>query len=295
MQHTEGTFSGADGAEVYFQYWQPAAPPRAVILVAHGAGEHGSRYAALASYFTARGYVVAVADHPGHGKSAGSYGHIRRLDDLLASMASLDAKLREKFPQLPVFLLGHSMGGLLACLYLLEHQQAFRGCVLSGAAVKTEIEPPAWQLFVIRCLSLVAPRSGALRLDPDGVSRDPNVVAKYEADPLINHGKMSARMVAELFSGMRSLQARAGDITLPILILHGGADSMTSPEGSRFLFEHVGSVDKGLEIFPGLYHEIFNEPERDALFADMFEWFESRLEPTADRAIQRPAQGGAPL
>jgi alpha-beta hydrolase superfamily lysophospholipase len=130
--------------------------------------------------------------------------------------------------------------------------------------------------LLIRCLSVLAPRAGALQLDAAGVSRDPAVVADYVSDPLVNHGKMTARMVAELFSGMHRIQAEAGAITLPMLLLHGGADAMAAPEGSRYLYDHIGSVDKTLEIYPGLFHEIFNEPEHEAVFADMLAWCDQR-------------------
>lgn len=277
MQHTEGTFQVADGVEIYWQYWQPAAPPRALLLVVHGAGEHSSRYATFARYFTARGYVVGALDHPGHGKSAGQYGHIERLDGLLATLEQFRERLSADFAGLPAFLVGHSMGGLLACLHLLSHQPEYVGCVLSGAAIRVDEEPGFWQRLAIRCLSLLTPAKGIMQLDANGVSRDPAVVAAYVQDPLVNHDPMSARMVAELFRGMHRLQAEAGKITLPLLILHGEADPMTSPEGSRFLYENAGSEDKSLEIFPGLYHEIFNEPERDAVFGDILEWCDKRL------------------
>ena len=282
MQHTEGTFQGVGDQEVYWQYWQPATPPRALLLLVHGAGEHSGRYAILARFFTARGYLVAALDHPGHGKSAGTYGHIDSLDELLATLDQFRQQVDKDFPGVPRFLIGHSMGGLLAGLHLLSRQQDYVGCVLSGAAIKTDIEPGALQKLLIRCLSLFTPRKGVMQLDANGVSRDPAVVRNYLDDPLVNHGQMSARMVAQLFSGMHRLRAEAGKITLPLLILHGDADTMTSPEGSRFLFEHAGSTDKALEIFPGLYHEIFNEPERDALFGDVLEWCDNRL--TADAA-----------
>lgn len=281
MKHQEGTFAGARGTEIFWQYWLPESNPRAVMVIAHGAGEHGGRYATLAGFFAARGYVVAVLDHPGHGRSAGTYGHIERLQDLLENLESFRSRLASEFPELPQLLIGHSMGGLLAGLHLLQHQEHYLGCIFSGAAIRTEIEPGPLQMLMVRLFSVLSPRKGVMQLDANGVSRDPAVVEKYVTDPLVNHGKMSARMVAELFSGMHRLRARVGNITVPLLILHGGADTMTAPEGSRFLYENAGSEDKTLEIFPGLYHEIFNEPERDALFGDVLEWCEARLEKQA--------------
>jgi alpha-beta hydrolase superfamily lysophospholipase len=141
----------------------------------------------------------------------------------------------------------------------------------------TDLKPSRLQMFIIRLLSRLLPRSGALELDPAGVSRDPGEVARYVQDPLVNHGKMTARMVAELMAAMDSMQLRAHEIRLPLLLLHGGADSMTSPEGSRFLEHSVSSTDKTLRIYPGLYHEIFNEPEREAVMRDVEEWCDRLL------------------
>jgi alpha-beta hydrolase superfamily lysophospholipase len=277
VKHTEGKLVGARNLSVYYQYWTPESAPKALLLLVHGAGEHSDRYRALARYFTRHGYAIAALDHPGHGKSEGRYGHVERFEDFVSTLDIFQRKVTGDFPQLPQILLGHSMGGLISSLYLLRNQQNVVACVMSGPAIKTDIEPGYLQLLLIRCLSMVAPKSGVLQLDAAGVSRDPAVVAAYVSDPLVNHDKMSARMVAELFAGMKQVQAEAGKISLPLLLLHGGADVMASPEGSRFLYEHAGSADKTLEIFPGLFHEIFNEPEHEAIFATVLEWCDKRL------------------
>jgi len=277
VKHTEGKLAGARNLSVYYQYWTPESAPKALLLLVHGAGEHSERYRPLARYFTRHGYAIAALDHPGHGKSEGRYGHVERFDDFVSTLDIFQRKVTGDFPQLPQILLGHSMGGLISSLYLLRNQQNVVACVMSGPAIKTDIEPGYLQLLLIRCLSMVAPKSGVLQLDAAGVSRDPAVVAAYVSDPLVNHDKMSARLVAELFAGMKQVQAEAGQITLPLLLLHGGADVMASPEGSRFLYEHVSSADKTLEIFPGLFHEIFNEPEHEAIFATVLEWCDKRL------------------
>jgi len=277
MKHTEGKLAGARNLSVYYQYWIPESAPKAVLLLVHGAGEHSDRYLPLARYFTRHGYAIAALDHPGHGRSEGRYGHVERFEDFVSTLDIFQRKVTGDFPQLPQILLGHSMGGLISSLYLLRNQQNVVACVMSGPAIKTDIEPGYLQLLLIRCLSIVAPSSGVLQLDAAGVSRDPAVVAAYVSDPLVNHDKMSARMVAELFAGMKQVQAEAGHISLPLLLLHGGADMMASPEGSRFLYEHVSSADKTLEILPGLFHEIFNEPEHEAIFAKVLEWCDKRL------------------
>lgn len=277
MKNRDGEFTGARTVPIYYQYWEPESAPKALLLVVHGAGEHSARYQALAAYFTAHGYVVAALDHPGHGRSGGRYGHIDRFGDFGATLEIFQRRLETDFPGLPRILVGHSMGGLISSIYLLGHQQEFVGCVLSGAAIKTDIKPGLLQMLLVRCLSALAPRVGVLQLDARGVSRDPAVVTAYVNDPLVNHGKMTARMVSELFAAMDTVQAGAKNIHLPLLIMHGAEDSMASPEGSRYLYDNVSSKDRRLEIFPGLYHEIFNEPEHEAIFDDMRQWCDARV------------------
>lgn len=276
--HRDGCFRGPDGFSIYYQYWLPASRPRAIVLVAHGAGEHSSRYAALADFFTARGYLVAALDHPGHGKSDGSYGHIDRFSQYQRALATFREQLNSDFPGLPVILLGHSMGGLISACHLLDHQHDFIACALSGPAIRSDLQPGVVQIITLRLLSVLLPRVGAMQLDANGVSRDPKVVEAYRDDPLVNHGKYSARFVAELFSAMERLQRGAQRITLPLLLMHGEADSMTAPAGSQWLYEAVGSEEKTLKLYPGLYHEIFNEPEREQVLEDLSTWCDARLQ-----------------
>ena len=277
MQHEDGNFSNSDGLSIYYQYWRPQTPARAVILIVHGAGEHGARYIRFAEHFTGQGYAVVALDHPGHGRSQGTPGHIDDFNQYLQTLRQFHQQVVADFPDLPVILLGHSMGGLISSNYLLDHQSEFVGCVLSGPAIKTDLEPGFLQMLLIRLLARITPKAGALQLDANGVSRDPAEVELYVNDPLVHHGKMSACKLRELFAGMNTIQARAGEITLPMLILHGGDDAMASPEGSRFLDSHISSADKTLKIYPGLYHEIFNEPEREQVFADVQDWCEAHL------------------
>ncbi|RLQ22182.1 alpha/beta fold hydrolase [Seongchinamella sediminis] len=277
MQHQEGTLEGAAGHSVYYQYWLPGQEARAVILLAHGAGEHSGRYAAVAEQFCANAYAVAALDHIGHGRSDGDYGHMASFDDHLETLERFRQQVAARFPGLPMILIGHSMGGLISSCFLLRHQQQFAGCALSGPAIKSDLEPGFLQLALIRLLSRIAPRLGVLQLDATGVSRDPAVVKAYVEDPLVNHGKMSAGFVAGLFTAMNEIQQRAGEISLPLLIMHGEQDSMASPAGAEFLFDAVSSADKQLKLYPHLYHEILNEPEREQVMADLLAWCEQRL------------------
>jgi alpha-beta hydrolase superfamily lysophospholipase len=277
VKQREGSLTGPENATIYFQCWEPEHTARAVFVLAHGAAEHSGRYDIFGAYFASRGFAVAALDHPGHGRSDGTPGHVRSFDDYIDSLHLFQQQVSNDYPGIPQILLGHSMGGLIGTNYLLRNQGAFIGCVLSGPAIKTELKPPVWQMLMIRLLSRFFPKTGALQLDASGVSRDPAEVARYLSDPLNYSGKLSARLVAELFRAMGIIQARAAEITLPLLLLHGGADAMASPEGSRFLDAHVSSGDKTLHIYPGLYHEIFNEPEREQVFAEVLAWCEELL------------------
>ncbi len=281
MQQREGTLQGPHGGEVYYRYWLPDEAPKALILLVHGAGEHSGRYQGFAERACAEGYAIAAPDHPGHGRSAGHRVYVDRFDDYLDALRSVQEQAQSEFPDLPVFLLGHSLGGLISCCYLLRHQGDFVGCVLSGAALATELEPGWFQSTIIRLLSRLTPRLGMMQLDATAVSRDPQEVQRYIDDPLVHSGKVPARFLVEFMAAMQRIQQRAGEIELPLLILHGSADSLTSPEGSRFLQDAAASADKTLTIYPGLYHEIFNEPERDAVIGDVLQWCDQKLQSAA--------------
>lgn len=274
MKHKVGRLTGAADASIFYQYWTPDQTPRAVILVVHGAAEHSGRYQHFAEHFTGAGYAVAALDQIGHGQSDGDSAHVNRFDDHLATLDKFLTQVQQDFPSAPIVLFGHSMGGLISSNYLLQNQSAFTTCILSGPAIKTDLQPPAIQLLLIRLLSMLMPKLGVLQLDANGVSRDPAEVERYRSDPLNYSGKMTARTLAEMFHSMHHIQDHAERITLPLLLLHGGDDAMTSPSGSQFLADTVSSEQKLLKIYPGLYHEIINEPEKEQVFADIDAWLE---------------------
>jgi len=282
LNHQEGTLtlaapSEAAGAKLYFQSWSPDAAPKAIILLIHGYAEHSARYQYFAEHCVGQGYAVYALDHWGHGKSDGTYGFVPRFSVFHDGVSSLLANVRSNHPALPIILLGHSMGGLICASYLLENQSKFAGCVLSGPAIKAAEEPSKFMVMISRLLSRIAPKMGVLVFDPTGVSRDPKVVADYIADPLVYNGKMGARLAAEMLSEMTKVQGNAGKISLPMLMLHGAEDRATAVEGSSFLNAHISSTDKTLKIYPELFHEVFNEPEKDAVLTDMTDWIGERI------------------
>lgn len=269
--------SAGAGARLHWQAWLPSQPPRAVAVLAHGYAEHFGRYAYFADALNAAGIGVYAIDHWGHGRSDGVQGFVPNFSVLTDGIEALLELVRHEHGDTPRFMVGHSMGGLIAAAHLVTHQQHYAGAILSGPAIKAAQEPSKVMIWVSQLLSRFAPRLGILALDSTGVSRDPMVVKAHLADPLVYNGKMSARLAAEVFDAMADVRAKAGRIELPLLLLHGGADSLTAPEGSQFLAQHVSSPDRELKLYPGLFHEIFNEPERDSVIADVTGWIRKHL------------------
>lgn len=282
MTHDEGTLTTSAGASLYYQSWNPAEKPEAVLLIAHGLAEHSGRYEHFADFFVNRGYAVFALDYLGHGKSDGDRCHIGQFSDYTDSIALLVDRIREECPEAPLFLVGHSMGGLVATRFLIEHQDQFAGSVLSGAAVQPAIELSSILRLAMKFFSKVLPRLRVLQLDASEVSRDPGVVDRYRKDPLVFTGKVTARLAEQLFSTMTWIGDKLGEIELPMLILHGSADGLTFPGGSRMLHQNIGSDDKKLIIYDGLYHEVYNEPEKAAVMTDVADWLTRRLETRAN-------------
>ncbi len=272
-----GAGSAGAGAKLHWHAWLPEGTIRAVVVLAHGYAEHLGRYAYFAEKLNAAGIGVYALDHWGHGKSDGSYGFVPRFSAYADGMDALLARVETRHGDTPRFLIGHSMGGPIAVLHLLQHQAKYAGMVLSGPAIKAAAEPSTLLIWVSRLLSRFVPHMGVLALEAQEISRSTAVVADYLTDPLVYNGKMSARLAAEMFDAMATVRVRAGDITLPVLLLHGEADSLTAPEGSRFLNDNVSSADRTLKLYPGLYHEIFNEPERDSVIGDVTIWIAKHL------------------
>lgn len=269
--------SAGAGARLYRKSWLPAGSPRAGVVLAHGYAEHLGRYEHVAKHLTAQGLAIFALDHWGHGKSDGVPGFVPRFSAFIDGMEALLSKVEAEHPGLPLILLGHSMGGLIATLHLATHQSHYVGAVLSGPLILPAEEPSKLMQWISRLLSRFAPKLGVLALDASAVSRNPAVVAAYLADPLVYSGKVRARLAAEMFDAMAAARATAPRITLPVLLLHGEADRLTAPDGSRYLEQHLGSADKTLRLWPGLYHEIFNEPEQGEVIAAMAAWIDAHL------------------
>ena len=272
MNHMEGSFKGVRNANIYFQAWLPEGDARAVLILVHGLGEHCGRYMNVVNHFVPLGYALYGLDHIGHGKSEGTRELVERFEDYISTLTTYYDMVKGWQTGKPVFLLGHSMGGLIASYYLLDHQANFRGGILSAPFVKVSDSISQATIIVGKILSVVAPRARLVTLDANGISLDPEVVRAYVNDPLVFHGKTPVRLGAELLKAMLRVRAEADRITLPLIILQGGGDRLIDPACGQILYDKAGSKDKTIKVYEGLYHEVFNEPERARVLKDVETW-----------------------
>lgn len=277
MIHHEGSFVGPTGTKIYYQCWLPMEEPRVVLLVSHGLAEHSGRYMNIVDRFVPRGYAVYACDYPGHGRSAGRRAYVHRFADFTAVLYRYLGMVHAWQPGRPVFLIGHSMGALIGAAFLLKHQSELAGAVLSGPSVGKPPGISRGTIIIGMALSVLAPRLGVTALDAHKISRDPAVVQAYVNDPLVYTGKITARLGAELLREMQRVAEAAPAITLPIMIVQGGADGLVDPNGARMLYRTVGSADKTLKIYDGFYHEVFNDPGHERVLDDVAAWLEAHL------------------
>ncbi|MGB3128732.1 MAG: lysophospholipase [Dehalococcoidia bacterium] len=277
MQHTEGGFKGYKGLNIYYQCWLPEGKARAVLLVVHGWAEHSGRYTNLVDYFVPKGYAICALDHQGHGRSEGPRGYVDRFSDYLLDLKTFFDLVRSQHSDTKIFMVGHSMGGTVATAYVIEHQHELAGLLLSGASLMVGSGLPSALIPLARILSVLMPRMGVFVLNAADISQDKAVVNAYVNDPLVYRGKITCRFAAEMLKTLRRLPSQMPEINLPILIMHGTADRLGDPEGSRLLYDRAGSKDKTLKLYQGFYHEIFNEPEREQVLSDMEGWLAARL------------------
>jgi acylglycerol lipase len=277
MNHREGEFAGHGGLRLFWQAWLPEGDSRAIMIVAHGYAEHGGRYGNLVDRLVPRGIAVYALDQRGHGRSEGPRGHVGRFAEFVADLHSFRVRIEEEERGKPLFLLGHSMGGLVAVRYLLSHSSGIAGAILSSPAFGIVNEPPRLQQWLGRILSWVAPRTSFEgNVDPQFLSRDQSVGRAYAADPLV-HRRATARFFTEFKWAMRNARERAAEIRVPILILQAGDDRLVQPAATEAFAAEVGSDHKELHVYPELYHEIFNETANEAVFADLDRWLGTLL------------------
>lgn len=273
----ERSFDGVGGVRIVYDTWTPDTAPRAVVILSHGFGEHARRYDHVARRFGAAGLVTYALDLRGHGRSGGKRVRVKDIGEYTADFGTLVEIARREYPALPKIVLGHSMGGGIVFAYGSDRPQDYDLMVLSGPAVAANDDVKPAVAVVGKALGKVLPGAPVQQLDASAVSRDHAVVTAYNADPLVWHGKVPAGVARALLEVGTSMPQRARAITKPVLVVHGSQDRLISAAGSERMVDCLASDDVHLKIYPGLYHEVFNEPEKDKVLDDVVSWIEARI------------------
>ena len=276
MGHSEGTFRGYGGLDLFYQRWRPVGEPKAVLAIVHGFGEHSGRYGNVVDWLVPKGYAIYAFDLRGHGRSPGQRSYINRWEEYREDVRAFLTFVQGQEPGRPLFLMGHSMGGLIVLDYALHYPEGLQGVIASGPALaQVGVSPVVMTLG--RLLSRLWPRFTLdTRLDATAISRDPKVVEAYVNDPLV-HSVGTARLGAEMTKTMEWVNEHAADLRVPLLVLHGGADRLVPPEASRAFFERVALEDKTRYEYEGYYHEPHNEVGWERPLADLEAWLEAHL------------------
>ena len=271
----EAHFDGTGGLKIFTRSWHPAGKPRGVVVIVPGFNAHSGQYLWVAEQFVARGLAVYALDLRGRGKSDGERFYVEKFSDYTDDLATFVDLAKAREPGLPVFLLGHSAGGVVACMYALDHQAELAGLISESFA--HEVPAPDFALAVLKGLSHVAPHAHVLKLKNEDFSRDPLVVEAMNNDPLIAHEVQPMQTVAEMVRADERLKKEFRLITLPVLILHGTADKATRPSGSQRFYDNAGSTDKTLKLYPGHFHDLLNDVDKQVVMADIQSWIDTRL------------------
>ncbi|HEY7393817.1 MAG TPA: lysophospholipase [Gemmatimonadaceae bacterium] len=271
----EEYFEGTGGLRIFTRTWRPAGAPRGVVVLVHGFNSHSGYYTWVAEQLVGSNLAVYAVDLRGRGKSDGERFYVQSFSDYVSDVAMTVERAKAREPGLPIFLLGHSAGGVVSCIYTIENQENLAGFICESFA--HQVPAPDFALAVLKGLSHVAPHAHVLKLKNEDFSRDPKVVAAMNADPLIEHEVQPTQTVAEMVRADERLKRDFPLITLPVFILHGTEDHATKPAGSQFFFETAGSSDKKLELYEGHYHDLLNDVGKEQVLGDIQGWIDARL------------------
>lgn len=263
------------GLTLFVRSWRPAAAPRAVVALVHGFNSHGGYYLWVAEQLVNAGYAVYAVDLRGRGRSDGERFYVEKFADYVNDVQVLMSLIKSRESGLPIYLLGHSAGGVVSCIYVLEHQADIAGFICESFA--HQVPAPDFALAVLKGLSHLAPHAHVLRLKNEDFSRDPQVVAAMNADPLIDHETQPTLTVAEMVRADERLKQEFPLIKIPVLILHGTLDKATKPSGSQLFYDTTGSSDKTLKLYEGHFHDLLNDVGKEDVMGDILRWIGKRV------------------
>jgi acylglycerol lipase len=266
---------GANGLSIFFRSLRPKEEPRAVVIIVPGFNAHSGYYAWVAEQFVAIGLAVYAVDLRGRGNSDGERFYVEDFEDYVSDVEAVVKVAKSRGVSLPFFLLGHSAGGVVSCLYTLDHQPELAGLICESFA--HELPAPDFALAVFKGLGHLAPHAHILHLPNERFSRDPKVVEAMNEDPLIAHETQPTRTMAALVRADERLKREFSLITLPVMILHGSDDENTKPSGSQHFYDMVGAADKTLKLYEGGFHDLLNDLDKRAVMQDIQDWIGERL------------------
>src|SRR3954465_10757041 len=271
----EETVPGSSGLNIFVRSWRPSGSARAVIVICHGLNAHSGQYQWVGEQFAAVGLAVYALDLRGRGRSDGERFYVEKFADYVSDVATVVALAKAREPGLPAYLLGHSAGGVVSCIYTLEHQSALAGLICESFAF--QIPAPDFAIAVLKGLSHLAPHAHVVKLKNEDFSRDPDVVRAMNNDPLIAHEVQPTRTAAEMARADERLKREFPLITLPVLILHGTLDKATKPSGSQRFYDLAGSTDKTLKLYEGHFHDLLNDFDKEAVMTDIQHWLDAHI------------------
>lgn len=275
LDASHGTVRSSGGLNISFRSWRPSSTPRGAVLVVPGFNSHSGYYEWAAERLVATGLAVYAVDLRGRGRSDGERFFVQQFQDYVDDVDAVATVLRSREGRTPTFVLGHSAGGVVACLYTVDRQAQLAGLVCESFAFK--VPAPDFALAVFKGLAHVAPHAHVLHLKNEDFSRDAAIVAAMNADPLIAHETQPTQTLAAMVRADEQLARSFERFTLPLLILHGAADKATKPSGSQMFFDTAGSRDKTLKLYDGGFHDLLNDIERDRVMSDITTWIGARL------------------
>ncbi len=275
MKMSEETLEGAGGIKIFFRSWHPDGKARGVVVIVPGFNAHSGYYAWAAEQLTAEALAVYAVDLRGRGKSDGERFYVEKFQDYVDDVSALVNRAKSREAGLPVYLLGHSAGGVVSCLYAIENQSQLAGLICESFAF--QVPAPDFALAVFKGLSHVAPHAHVLHLKNEDFSRDPNIVRAMNDDPLIANETQPTETLAEMVRADERLEKEFPRIKLPVLILHGTSDKAAKPSGSQLFYDTVGSTDKTLKFYEGGYHDLLNDTDKQRVMSDIRVWINAHL------------------
>jgi acylglycerol lipase len=274
----ESTFAGVGGLRIFTRSWQPEGKARGVVVIVPGFNSHSGQYLWVGEQFAANDLAAYAIDLRGRGRSEGERYYVEKMEDYTDDVATLIRTAKSENPGLPVFLLGHSAGGVVSCIYTLDHQSEIDGLICESFAY--DLPVPGFVLSLLKGFDYIAPHAHVYTLENENFSRDPLFVDSMNNDPLIKGESEATQTAKVMIDAARRLREEFPLIKLPVLILHGTEDKATNPSGSQFFYDTTGSADKTLKLYEGHYHDLLNDLDKEIVIADINDWIDARVSVT---------------